>query len=65
MICFNEFDGEKGWVTRITQQEAITWQRQSSIQVRGVDVYDTDELALEDFMVIHWAWEEDNDSDNR
>lgn len=47
---------------RLTPGEAISRQRAASKRARGKDVYDEiengDQRALQDFIDIHWAWEE-------
>lgn len=66
MIVWDEpYEGEFGTENRrcqISPEEAIRRQRAAVTKARGVDVYDPgsdgDRLALEDFRLIHWAWEE-------
>lgn len=40
----------------ISRTEAIQRQRGASIHVRGRDVYESDEQALDDFLVVQWGW---------
>lgn len=39
----------------LTERQAIDWARKAH-----PDRYETDELALEDFITIHWAYYETN-----
>jgi len=54
MIVYNEC-GEPA--VKITEEEAIRRQKASAAQ-KGY-TYDSDEKALYDFMIVHWAWRED------
>lgn len=54
IVIWEEPD-ESGDVTRrVTVHWAVQNQRQSA-ELRG-HTYVSDEVALEDFMVVHWAW---------
>ena len=52
VIRYKDTDGEH----RITEAEAIERQRASGRR-QGYE-YETDEAALSDFMMIHWAWKD-------
>jgi len=57
MIKYDE-PGEYGNVTvYVTRDRAIELQREYSIQKHGRDIYESDELALDDFRLLHGAWE--------
>ena len=43
-------------VVRITREEAIARQKEAAATLGYV--YTTDQRALDDFMVMYWAWEE-------
>ena len=44
---------------RISEADAIAKQRASCARTRGVDLYDSDEEALLDFIAVNWAsWED-------
>lgn len=60
-ICFDEqiqlCDGKaEDVIVTITVEEAVARQRASCVKARGVDLYTSDDEALEDFMVVHFAW---------
>jgi hypothetical protein len=43
---------------RISEADAIAKQRASCVRARDVDLYESDEEALNDFIAVHWAeWE--------
>jgi hypothetical protein len=43
---------------RVSEADAIAEQRASCVRTRGVDLYESDEVALLDFIALHWAsWE--------
>jgi hypothetical protein len=44
---------------RVSEADAIVKQRASCVRTRGVDLYDSDEEALLDFIAVNWAWYED------
>jgi len=44
---------------RVSEADAIVKQRASCVRTRGVDLYDSDEEALLDFIAVHWASFED------
>jgi hypothetical protein len=56
MLAYNEPD-DKGnnLIIQISEEEAIRRQR-ASASLKGY-IYASDETALMDFMVIHWAWQ--------
>lgn len=54
MICWNESDGE---VKCITEAEAVAYQRKAG-RLRNYE-YQSDADALDDFMVVHWAWKQE------
>lgn len=41
----------------LTEQEAITKQKETVYTVRDNFSYDDDAEALLDFITVHWAWE--------
>lgn len=43
-------------VVHISIEEAIRRQRKAAKQHKGYDPYKSDKEALDDFIVIHWAW---------
>ena len=43
----------------MTPEDAICCQRVLSILARGKDIYKTDKLALQEFMIDNWANEEE------
>jgi len=55
--------GENGEyvTTDLTKEEAIAYQRRSCVQARGKDLYETDADALDDYMIVNWAWEVEDD----
>lgn len=61
---FNEFDGEKGWVTTLSEQEILDtywdyWYN-SMCKKFGQEVVDRDyskQDCIDDFVIINWAWE--------
>jgi len=58
-VIYNEIVGFENYITvRISIEEAIQRQRLACVQRKGYDIYESDERALDDFMVIHWAWKE-------
>lgn len=59
MIVYDEPDWEWGGTirVRITREEAITRQKKAAA-LKGY-TYPSDEDALQDFMTVHWAWEEE------
>lgn len=65
-FSFNEFDGEKGWVTTVSEEEIRrdhypAWHYNMS-RLFGEDVVNKEysfQDCLEDWIVVHWAWEVD------
>lgn len=58
MIVYEE-PGEKGEVVRVTltPERAVDIMRGSAMKAKDY-TYASDADALDDFMVVHWAWEE-------
>lgn len=59
MICWVEpltvpATADKAEVMSISEAEAVRRQREAGL--RKNYVYSNDQMALEDFMVVHWAW---------
>ena len=42
-------------VCRVRYEEAVLFQRKYAMEVHG-HVYDSDEIAAEDFLTNHWGW---------
>ena len=40
---------------RVTVEHAVAMQRHQCYKARGVDIYKSDEDALNDFVVVNWA----------
>lgn len=59
---FNEFDGEKGWVCTMSEQEIkdYYWSYWTSQMTKvGREDRISEENMLRDFVDVHWAWESD------
>jgi hypothetical protein len=50
-------EGKLNLICRMTKEDAIQAQYKARDQVRPGFVYESDQQALDDFMVIHWARE--------
>jgi len=65
---FNEFDSESGWVSTVSEEDIRRdyfpyWQKKM-IDKFGENHYDTNycfEDCLNDWIVVHWAWEVDDE----
>lgn len=53
-LLYNELGLEEP--VRISAEDAAKRSREQSIAKLGRDVYESDEEALQDFIVTHWAW---------
>ena len=58
-LVYNEsYELQDDATIRISEADAIVKQRASCVRARGVDLYDSDEEALLDFIAVNWAsWE--------
>ena len=61
---FNEFDGEKGWVSTLSEQEILDsyWDYWYNAMCKkyGREVVDRDysrQDCIDDWIIVHWAWE--------
>jgi hypothetical protein len=55
-LMFNE--AGRGGPVRISAEDAAKRSRERSVNRSGVDIYGSDEDALHDFIMTHWAWVE-------
>lgn len=67
---FNEFDGEKGWVSTLSEKEVIDsyydyWYN-AMCKKYGKEVVDRDyckQDCIDDWAIVHWAWESNERND--